>query len=278
MTRTVDKVVFEVRLVDAFAAVAITTEDEVANTLLVPYAYKKTADFGAQRDAQGRVHISPKARPLHVYSTYNKIGEHQPLIDIELSRAFDVTWKAMETLVDKNKARSIGISTFSSPKLLRLLKTARIKPTVHQIECYPHWPQKRLVQLCQAGGIHVTAFRPLGCPPIPSIGRTTGPGPQPRGRNEARKARARVHDAFRLVKSFSDGQHIGLRPRFRTLNKSEYQDLLDRIKAEAELDGNIWKGFRFDYSPAEKRFTVHMVTDLHETFGSLLSTEIYVRV
>ncbi|KAL1845544.1 hypothetical protein Daus18300_014507 [Diaporthe australafricana] len=119
----------------------------------VPYAYKKTVDFGTQRDAQGR-----------------------PLVDVELSRAFDVTWKVMEALVDNGKARSI--SNFSSPKVRRLLQTARIKPAVHQIECHPHWPQKGLVQLCQSSGIHVTAFGPLGCAPIPSmIGRTTGPGP-----------------------------------------------------------------------------------------------------
>jgi gamma-glutamyl:cysteine ligase YbdK (ATP-grasp superfamily) len=61
---------------------------------------------------------------------------------------------------------------------------------------------------------------------------------------EARKAQARVDSAFRLVKSFSDAQHIGLRPRSRTLNETEYQDLLDRIGVEAQLDEHIWKRFR----------------------------------
>jgi hypothetical protein len=35
---------------------------------------------------------------------------------------------------------------------------------------------------------------------------------------------------------------------------------------------------RFEYSPAKKRFTVHMVTRLHATFGAILSTEIHNRV
>lgn len=32
----------------------------------------------------------------------------QPLIDIGLSRAFDVTWKAMEDLVERRKVKYIG--------------------------------------------------------------------------------------------------------------------------------------------------------------------------
>ncbi|KAI1314241.1 NADP-dependent oxidoreductase domain-containing protein [Xylaria venustula] len=119
-----------------------------------PYAYKKTANYGTERDANGR-----------------------PVIDIDLSRSFDVTWRAMEKLVGANKAKYIGLSNFSSPKIKRLLQTAKIRPAVNQIECHPHWPQKGLVKLCQDNGIHVTAFGPLGCVPIPSLIGRTGPGP-----------------------------------------------------------------------------------------------------
>lgn len=101
----------------------------------------------------------------------------------------------MEKLVDSGKVKhigkgnshqlhsiqvpneGIGISNFSSPKVKRLLKTARIKPAVHQIECHPHWPQKGLVRLCQENGIHVTAFGPLGCVPIPALQGRKGLGP-----------------------------------------------------------------------------------------------------
>ncbi|KAI0875126.1 NADP-dependent oxidoreductase domain-containing protein [Hypoxylon argillaceum] len=119
-----------------------------------PYAYKKTANYGTERDARGR-----------------------PVIDIELSRSFDVTWRAMEKLVEAKKTKYIGLSNFSSPKIKRLLRTAKIKPVVNQIECHPHWPQKGLVKLCQDNGIHVTAFGPLGGMPIPSLVGRTGPGP-----------------------------------------------------------------------------------------------------
>ncbi|KAK3997438.1 NADP-dependent oxidoreductase domain-containing protein [Cladorrhinum sp. PSN332] len=120
-----------------------------------PYAYKKTDNYGTQRDEYGR-----------------------PLIDIEHSRAFNITWKAMEDLVGTKKVKYIGVSNFSSPKIKRLLQTARIKPAVNQIECHPQWPQKGLVKLCQENGIHVTAFGPLGCTPIPAlVGRGERPGP-----------------------------------------------------------------------------------------------------
>ncbi|RYC62876.1 hypothetical protein CHU98_g3309 [Xylaria longipes] len=120
----------------------------------VPYAYKKTANYGTERDARGR-----------------------PVIDMELSRSYDVTWRAMEKLVEAKKTKYIGLSNFSSPKIKRLLQTAIIKPVINQIECHPHWPQKGLVKLCQDNGIHVTAFGPLGCVPIPSLVGRTGPGP-----------------------------------------------------------------------------------------------------
>ncbi|KAG8158117.1 hypothetical protein KVR01_011878 [Diaporthe batatas] len=78
-----------------------------------------------------------------------------------------------------------------------------------------------------------------------------------------------------MVKDFSDGHHIGLSSRSTALNEIEYQELIDRIEAEAELDEHIWRRIRFSYSPAEKRLTIHMVNRLHDTCGAILSTEIH---
>lgn len=119
-----------------------------------PYAYKKTENFGTVRDERGR-----------------------PEIDVELSRSFDVTWKAMERLVETGKTKFIGLSNFSSPKIKRLLQSATIKPICNQVECHPYFPQKGLVKLCQDENIHITAFGPLGCVPIPALIGRTGPGP-----------------------------------------------------------------------------------------------------
>ncbi|EER28504.1 alcohol dehydrogenase, putative [Coccidioides posadasii C735 delta SOWgp] len=111
------------------------------------------------------------------YSTVRKLDGKQPVVDIELSRAFDTTWKAMENLVDQGKAKLIGVSNFSTPKLKRLLSVCRIFPVVNQVELNPYFPQKTLLRFCHEHEIHVTAYGPLGCTPVPYlIGRKT-PGP-----------------------------------------------------------------------------------------------------
>ncbi|TPX22118.1 hypothetical protein DIZ76_013983 [Coccidioides immitis] len=110
------------------------------------------------------------------YSTVRK-PDGKPVVDIELSRAFDTTWKAMENLVDQGKAKLIGVSNFSTPKLKRLLSVCRIFPVVNQVELNPYFPQKQLLRFCHEHEIHVTAYGPLGCTPVPYlIGRKT-PGP-----------------------------------------------------------------------------------------------------
>ncbi|KAL2786237.1 Aldo/keto reductase [Aspergillus keveii] len=119
-----------------------------------PYAYAITEGYGTQRTEDGK-----------------------PVIDIPRSRAYDATWTAMERLVDDGKAKLIGVSNFSSPKLERLLKTARIHPVVNQVEIHPYFPQKGLVEYCQAKEIHVTAHCPLGGAPIPVLIGRKGPGP-----------------------------------------------------------------------------------------------------
>ncbi|KMZ56567.1 Aldo-keto reductase family 4 member C9 [Zostera marina] len=77
------------------------------------------------------------------------------------------TWSAMEKLFDSGKARAIGISNFSCKKIFNLLATARIVPAVNQVECHPGWQQKKLQDLCEAKGIHLTGYSPLGSPGTP---------------------------------------------------------------------------------------------------------------
>ena len=100
----------------------------------------------------------------------------------------------MEHLVDKGKAKMIGkkvrpfpamyglnkmpgVSNFSSPKIKRLLSSARIHPAVNQVELNPYFPQKGLFRYCQANHVHVTAYGPLGCTPVPVLIGRRGPGP-----------------------------------------------------------------------------------------------------
>ncbi|KAL8994134.1 MAG: hypothetical protein Q9169_005810 [Polycauliona sp. 2 TL-2023] len=101
----------------------------------------------------------------------------QPIVDLEMSRAYDKTWQAMESLVDKGKTKMIGVSNFSSPKIKRLISSARIHPVVNQVELNPYFPQMGLFEFCKANNVHITAYGPLGCTPVPALIGRLGPGP-----------------------------------------------------------------------------------------------------
>ncbi|KAE8720550.1 hypothetical protein F3Y22_tig00018999pilonHSYRG00008 [Hibiscus syriacus] len=68
------------------------------------------------------------------------------------------TWKAVEALYDSSKARSIGVSNFSSKKFRDLLQVARVPPSVLQVECHPVWQQPKLHAFCEFKGIHNWVF------------------------------------------------------------------------------------------------------------------------
>ncbi|PIA54606.1 hypothetical protein AQUCO_00900875v1 [Aquilegia coerulea] len=72
------------------------------------------------------------------------------------------TWKAMEGLYDSGRARAIGVSNFSTKKLVDLLEIARIPPAVDQVECHPSWRQTQLRAFCESRGVHLSGYSPLG--------------------------------------------------------------------------------------------------------------------
>ncbi|EEA21600.1 D-xylose reductase [Talaromyces marneffei ATCC 18224] len=72
------------------------------------------------------------------------------------------TWQAMESLVDKKLARSIGVSNFSAQLIMDLLRHARIRPATLQIEHHPYLQQQQLVKYVQNEGITITAYSSFG--------------------------------------------------------------------------------------------------------------------
>jgi len=72
------------------------------------------------------------------------------------------TWHAMEELVGKNLAKSIGCSNIGTTLLREVCCVAKIKPSVLQVEMHPYNTQEKLLRFCKTAGIHVTAFSPLG--------------------------------------------------------------------------------------------------------------------
>ncbi|XP_015008624.2 1,5-anhydro-D-fructose reductase [Drosophila erecta] len=74
------------------------------------------------------------------------------------------TWRAMEELVKLGMVRSIGLSNFNMEQIQRLIQCSSSKPVVNQVEIWPGFLQKDLVDYCRYNGIIVTAFSPLGQP------------------------------------------------------------------------------------------------------------------
>jgi len=71
-------------------------------------------------------------------------------------------WRALEEAYDAGILRAIGVSNFEIPDVQNLLDTARIAPMVNQIEFRIGFTEPELTTFCQANGILVEAYSPLG--------------------------------------------------------------------------------------------------------------------
>jgi len=85
---------------------------------------------------------------------------------------FMKTWRQMESLVDRGLTRHIGTSNMTIPKLELLLRDARIRPAVNEMELHPHFQQPRLFDFVRAHGIEPIGYSPLGSPNRPQRDRT----------------------------------------------------------------------------------------------------------
>jgi diketogulonate reductase-like aldo/keto reductase len=72
------------------------------------------------------------------------------------------TWGALERLVDDGQCKSIGLSDITLDKLREIVATARIKPSVVQVESHPYLPEWDLLEFCHLHGIVLLAFAALG--------------------------------------------------------------------------------------------------------------------
>lgn len=82
------------------------------------------------------------------------------------------TWRKMEQLVDLGLVRHIGTSNMTIPKLKLLLRDARIKPVVNEMELHPHFQQPELFAFVVENGIQPIGYCPIGSPGRPERDRT----------------------------------------------------------------------------------------------------------
>lgn len=87
---------------------------------------------------------------------------------------FMATWRAMESLVDMGLVKNIGTSNVTIPKLDLILRDARIKPAVNEMELHPCFQQGELYQYCVMNGIQPVGFCPIGSPTRPDRDKFEG--------------------------------------------------------------------------------------------------------
>lgn len=77
------------------------------------------------------------------------------------NRAFEASWKALETLYREGKIRAIGVSNFEIHHLETLLSFAEVIPAVNQVELHPRLNQEELMAFTDQHQIKLQAWSPL---------------------------------------------------------------------------------------------------------------------
>ncbi|GMF09876.1 unnamed protein product [Phytophthora lilii] len=71
------------------------------------------------------------------------------------------SWKALEELQEEGILKDVGVSNFGEAHLEKLMKTAKVKPAVNQVELHPWLMRPTLVKYCKENGILLEAYSPL---------------------------------------------------------------------------------------------------------------------
>jgi D-xylose reductase len=127
-----------------------------------PIVRKQLADWGIDYFDLYLIHF-PVALEYVDPSVRYPPGWHYEGDEIRPGKAtIQETWTAMEALVPKGLARSIGVSNFQAQLIYDLLRYAKIRPATLQIEHHPYLVQQELLNLAKQEGIAVTAYSSFG--------------------------------------------------------------------------------------------------------------------
>lgn len=95
---------------------------------------------------------------LDLYLIHWPIGR---LFQEDWQEANAATWAAFEELYAKGKVKAIGISNFLPQHMEALLKVAKVKPMVNQIEFHPGYRQEEVADYARKHDILLEAWAPF---------------------------------------------------------------------------------------------------------------------
>lgn len=113
-----------------------------------------------------RVHSSLKNMKLAFEESLKKLKTnyvdlfliHWPNHDEKINQQ---SWAFFESLYESGKAKAIGVSNFQIHHIEALLKTAKIKPMVNQVECHPALSQVALQKYLVEKEIQLQSYGPF---------------------------------------------------------------------------------------------------------------------
>ena len=82
------------------------------------------------------------------------------------------TWRQMEQLVEMGLVKHIGTSNMTIPKLKLVLRDAKIKPAINEMELHPCFQQPELFDYLKENEIVPIGFCPIGSPTRPDRDKT----------------------------------------------------------------------------------------------------------
>lgn len=85
---------------------------------------------------------------------------------------FMKTWRQMEKLVEMGLVKNIGTSNTTIAKMKLIIKDAKIKPAVNEMEQHPHFQQQELFDFMKSNQIQPIGFCPIGSPTRPDRDKT----------------------------------------------------------------------------------------------------------
>jgi len=85
---------------------------------------------------------------------------------------FMKTWRQLEKLVEMGLVKNIGTSNTTVAKMKLILKKAKIKPAVNEMEQHPHFQQQELFDFMRENKIQPIGFCPIGSPTRPDRDKT----------------------------------------------------------------------------------------------------------
>ena len=87
---------------------------------------------------------------------------------------FIAAWEQMETIYDQGRAKHLGMSNMTIPKLEAVLPRCRIRPALIEMEQHPSFQQQALFDYCRSQGIAVIGYCPIGSPNRPERDKAPG--------------------------------------------------------------------------------------------------------